>query len=103
MDNSPYYRSTLTLARAARERCEKVFNDFYSLRFQSFTQCAFHSPIRLGGVVHEGLCQAFEHLRLTRPDLCLSANHPRSLWLEEIKSSAPREDGSVLAGFVVYK
>jgi len=103
MEHSPYYRSTQTLARLAKQRCEEVFNEFYNLRFANFTQCVFHSPFPLGGVVHENLGRAFDHLRRSRPDLCLSANHPKSIWLEEIKSSCPRDDGSVLAGFVVYK
>ncbi len=101
---SPYYTSTLALARRERERCEHVFNGTYNLRFASFTQCVFHSPFVLRGVVYEkGLGQAFDALRRSRPELCLSADHPRTLWTEEIRSSAPRPDGSVLAGFVVYK
>lgn len=103
LDNSPYYRSTLALAKREQERCEAVFNNVYNLRFASFTQCSFHSPFLLRGKVYEGINQAFDELRRRRPELCLSANHPRTLWLNELKSSEPRADDSVLAGFVVYK
>ncbi len=42
-------------------------------------------------------------MRLARPELCLSADHPKSLWVEELSSQKPRPDSSVLAGFVCYK
>lgn len=103
LENSPYYRSTQALARREQDRCGAVFGDAYDLRFAGFTQCVFHSPFPLRGVVYEGLGQAFDALRARRPELCLSANHPRQLWVEDLKSSETRPDGSVLAGFVVYK
>jgi len=103
LELSPYYQDTLEAAERNKARCHEVFGQDYELRFLAFSQCVFHSPFPALGRKHRNANEAFEALRTGRPEMCLSAAHKPTLWLDELKSSLPRADGSVLAGFVVFK
>lgn len=104
MENSPYYTATLERLEKSKARCEAVFGEEYDLRFFSLTDCVFHSPFPTAdGVENRNMDEAFERIRLEKPELCLSARHKPILRLAELCSSEPTPDGSLLSGFVVYK
>jgi len=104
MEHSPFYRATLAAAERNKETCHKLFTEWYSLRFISSTECAFHSSYQL----HDGrrfanIADAFANIRREKPELCLSADHKPTLWLDDVMTRGRREESSNLAGFVVFK
>ena len=103
LEMSPYYQLSQELAEKRRSWCQKVFGKYYNLRYVTYTTCHFHSPFTLNGQRFANLTEAFDHVRLTRPDLSLSTDHPGTLSIADLTSRTPRKDGSVLAGFVVYR
>lgn len=104
MRKSGVYLETLRADELNKKRCEWVFGRHYHQRFMVYTQCVFHTPCTMpGNLAFANMGEAYEHLRVSRPEMALGADHRPRISVEELMLGTSDENAGRLCGFVCFK
>ena len=81
----------------AVQALRNIYEPYFKIEVTVVSPCIFHSKITFGETEFEDFSVAFKHLRLTYPDLCLSADLPK---LIDVRRSQLDENTSIQGGTI---